>query len=134
MNCATRSFFVGKFGMVVMAGFLTALPLVGESLGQSTATKEFQKTLTLGASQTVSLTNKYGDVHFHGDNGRDVKISANIRVQAHSQAEADRYADQVRIDVTQDSNGIRIQTIYPSDESKFFVVRIGGPSFSWTTT
>jgi hypothetical protein len=128
MNCATRSFFVGKFGMVVMAGFLTALPLVGESLGQSTATKEFQKTLTLGASQTVSLTNKYGDVHFHGDNGRDVKISANIRVQAHS--EADRYADQVRIDVAQDSNGIRIQTIYPSDESKFFVVRIGGPSFS----
>ena len=51
MNCATRSFFVRKFGMVVMAGFLTALPLVGESLGQSTATKEFQKTLTLGASQ-----------------------------------------------------------------------------------
>ena len=108
MNCATRSFFARKFGIVVMAGFLIGLACARrEPWGKARATKEFQKTLTLGTGQTVSLTNKYGDVHIHGDNGRDVKISANIRVQAHSQAEADRYADQVRIDVAQDSGGIR---------------------------
>ena len=119
MNRGTRSIFAKKLGVLLALSCLSALPAVAGGLGQSTSTKQFQKTLTLGANQTVSLTNKFGDVHIHGDKGQDVKISATIRVQAHSQADADRYADQVRIDVSQDSSGIKIQTIYPSDESKF---------------
>jgi DUF4097 and DUF4098 domain-containing protein YvlB len=124
------SHFARKFGIVFMMGCLAALPALGNGFGQSSATRQFQKTLTLGANQTVSLTHKYGDVRIHGENGRDVKISATIRVQAHSQAEAEKYADQVRIEVNQDSQGIRIDTVYPSDDSKFFVVRVGGPSYS----
>jgi hypothetical protein len=119
-----------KFGMVLMLACVVALPALANGPGQSRATKQFQKTLTLPTNQTVSLTHKYGDVRIHGDNGRDVKISATIRVQAHSQPEADKYADQVRIDVSQDSQGIKIETVYPSDDSKFFVVRVGGPSYS----
>jgi hypothetical protein len=129
MNHRTRSIRAHRFVAVLIAGFLSALPAMGEGFGQSTSTRQFQKTLTLGTNQTVSITHKYGDVHIHGDGGREVKITANIRVQAHSQADADRYADQVRIDVSQDSQGIKIQTVYP-DESKLLVIRIGGPSFS----
>jgi DUF4097 and DUF4098 domain-containing protein YvlB len=130
MNAVTRSFGGRKLGIIVMVGCLSALPAAGRTFGQSTSTKEFQKTLTLEANQTVSLTNKFGDVRIHGEGGRDVRITATIRVQAHSQAEADRYAGEVRIDVAQDSQGIKIQTVYPSDDSKFFAVRIGGPSYS----
>jgi len=133
MNCRTRSFYTRctcNIGIAVMAGCLTAVPLFANTFGQNTSTKQFQKTLTLGQAQTVSLTNKFGDVRIHGENGRDVKISATIRVQAHSQSEADRYAEQVRIDVSQDSSGVKIQTVYPSDDSKFVVLRIGGPSYA----
>ncbi|MGB9513156.1 MAG: hypothetical protein WBU20_15830, partial [Candidatus Acidiferrum sp.] len=125
-----RSFRARRFGIVMMVCCIGAWPVMGETFGQSSATREFQKTLTLGNNQTVSLTHKYGDVRIHGENGREVRISATIRVQAHSQADADRYADQVRIQVSQDSQGVKIETVYPSDDSKFFVVRIGGPSYS----
>lgn len=129
MNTRTRS-SARRWTAVAILSCIAGAPVPAETLGQNTTTRQFQKTLTLGSSQTVSLTHKYGDVRIHGENGRDVRISATIRVQAHSQSEADRYADQVRIDVAQDSQGVRIQTIYPSDESKFFVLRIGGPSYS----
>ena len=130
MNCRPSACRVRKFGIVVMLGCLGTLPVWAKSAGQNTATRQFQKTLSLGENQTVSLTHKYGDARIHGGNGREVKISATIRVQAHSQAEADKYADQVRIDVSQDSQGVKIETVYPSEESKFFVVRVGAPSFS----
>lgn len=127
---ASRSLRVGKIGIVFVTAWLIVLPAQGKNFGQNTATREFQKTLTLEGNQTVSLQHKFGDVHIHAENGREVRIAATIRVQAHSQSEADRFADQVRIDVAQDSEGIKIQTVYPSEESKFFVVRVGGPSYS----
>ncbi len=130
MNYRGGSLCTRRLEAALIFGCLAVLPVAAKEPGQSTATKQFQKTLTLGANQTVSLTHKYGDVRIRGESGREVKISANIRVQAHSQAEADRYADQVRVDVSQDSQGVRIQTVYPSEDSKFFVVRVGGPSFS----
>ena len=130
MNRCARSHSIKKFGTLVIIGCISSLPALAKEFGQSTTTREFQKTLSLGSNQTVSLTHKYGNVRIHGENGSEVKVSATIRVQAHSQSEADRYAQQVRIDIAQDSQGIRIQTIYPSDESKFFVLRIGGPSYS----
>ncbi|HTQ96898.1 MAG TPA: hypothetical protein VMH89_08830, partial [Candidatus Acidoferrum sp.] len=129
MNCGSEGIRVRKFGIGLLIGCLMALPVLANGPGQNTASRDFQKTLTLGAGQTVSLTNKFGDVHFHGENGRDVKISARIRVQAHSQNEADHYAEEVKIDISQDSAGIKIQTIYPSDEPKF-MIRVGGPSYS----
>ena len=128
MTCQSSTIRTGKLAMLFLAGCFTALPLQANGLGQSTATKEFQKTLTLGANQTVSVEHKFGDVHIHAGGGREVKISATIRVQAHSQADADRFADQVRIDVSEDAQGVRIKTVYPSDDAKLFIVRIGGPS------
>jgi hypothetical protein len=131
MTSKTRSIQVRKFAIIAVSCFAFAtLPALGKSSGQNTATKEFQKTLTLGANQTVSMEHKFGDVRFHGENGRDVKISATIRVQAHSQADADKFADQVRIEVSQDSQGVKIRTVYPDQESGFFKIRIGGPSYS----
>jgi hypothetical protein len=120
----------GRILPVLLGVCLVALPASGAGSLQNTATREFQKSLTLGEGQTLSLQNKYGDVHLHGGGSREVKISATIRVQAHTQAEADKFAEQTRIDVTQDSSGVKVQTVYPSEESSFFKIRIGGPSYS----
>jgi hypothetical protein len=130
MICGSRSSRLQKFAAVLAVGCLTAWPLLGRGLGQSTATKEFQKTLPLGANQTLSLEHKFGEVRIHAENTREVRISATIRVQAHSRSEADRFAEQVRIEVSQDSQGIKIRTFYPDDNSDFFKIRVGGPSYS----
>jgi hypothetical protein len=120
----------GRMLSGLLAVCCVAMPALGGATGQNTATRDFQKVLTLNEGQTFSLQNKFGDIHIHGSNGREAKISATIRVQAHTQAEADKFAEQTRIDVTQDSSGIKVQTIYPTEESSFFKVRIGGPSYS----
>jgi hypothetical protein len=96
--------------------------------GQQTATRNFEKTLTLGANQTLSLESKFGEVRIHGDNGREAKITATIRAQAGSQGEAGKDVDEIKIEVTQDAEGIKIRTVYPEDH---LVLRIHkGSSYS----
>ena len=107
-----------------------ALPVLAGRSGQSTATKEFQQTLTLGSNQTVSVDHKYGEVRIHAEGGRDVRIYATIRTQAHSEEAATKFAEQVKIEVSQDAQGIKIRTVYPDDGSGFFKIRAGGPSYS----
>ena len=88
---------VWKLGAFLIASSFAAASVFAANSGQNTATKEFQKTLTLGEGQTLSMEHKFGDLRIHGENGRDVKISATIRVQANTQGEADKYAEQVRL-------------------------------------
>ncbi len=96
-----------------------AAPLPGAArAGQEQVSRDFQKTLTMGQG-TFQIENKFGEVRVHGESGRDVKISATIRVQAGSRAEADAYAQKVQIDVQQGSYGIRVRTIYPDEERRW---------------
>jgi hypothetical protein len=87
----------------------------GLQAAQDTATRNFEKTLTLGANQTLSLESKFGEVHIRGESGREAKITATIRAQASTQNEANKDADEIKIEVSQDTNGIRIKTVYPED-------------------
>ncbi len=122
---------VGRKSIAAFAVVLVvlALPAFAEGHAQDTATRNFEKTLTLGANQTFAMEHKFGDVHIHGENGREVRISATIRTQASTQAEADKNADQIKIEVTQDAQGIKVRTVYP-DENKWSI-RVGkGPSYS----
>ena len=119
-----------KFAGLLVVWAAAALPVLAGPSGQSRATKEFQQTLTLGSNQTVSVDHKYGEVRIHSEGGRDVRISATIRTQAHSQEAASKFAEQVKIEVSQDGQGIKIRTVYPDDGSGFFKIRVGGPSYS----
>ena len=83
--------------------------------GQQTATRNFEKTLTLGANQTLSLESKFGEIRIHGENGREAKITATIRAQAGSQGEADKDVEEIKIEVSQDAEGIKVRTVYPED-------------------
>src|SRR5690349_14386567 len=132
-----RSKFCHKLQLfAVMAGALCVMflaaerPALAANPGQEQVSKDFQKTLTLGAGQSVSVEHKFGEVRVHGESGRDVKVSATIRVQANSREEAQSFADKIQIQVEQTSAGVRIQTVYP-DEGKRWYIRIGkSPSYS----
>ena len=69
----SKSYRVRWLGVLVAACCAT-LPASATGSGQNTASREFQKTLTLSENQTLSVQNKFGDVHVHGGNGREVRI------------------------------------------------------------
>ncbi|MGB2627693.1 MAG: hypothetical protein WAK20_12970 [Candidatus Acidiferrum sp.] len=104
---------VGRFA--VLAVLSMAVFSADARAAQETATRTFEKTLTLGANQTLSLETKFGEVHIHGENGHEAKVAATIRAQAGSQGEANKDADEIKIEVAEDSNGIKVKTVYPDD-------------------
>jgi hypothetical protein len=108
---------------VVLAGamMLAALPAaVASRSAQEEVTRDFQKSLTLGAGQSVSVDHRFGEVRIHGESGREVKINATIRVQAGSRSDSEAFADKIRIEVEQTGEGVRIRTVYPEEEKRWF--------------
>jgi len=112
---------VGKCGHAVVIACVLTLPAAA-STGQDTASRQFQKTLPLAAGQTLSIENKFGEVRIHGENSREAVISASIRSQAGSQAQAEKFAESVQIEVTQDAHGITVRTVAPADNPLVFRV------------
>lgn len=88
--------------------------------GQQQVTRDFQKTLTLGAGQSFRIENKFGEVRIHGESGRDLKISATIRAQADSRDQAQSLAEKVQIEVEQNSQGVQVRTNYPESTRNWF--------------
>jgi len=128
MKPAFRSMVVSGIAVFALALCLFAKPVLASNPAQSTATRNFEKTLTLGANQTFAMEHKFGEVRIHGENAREVKISAIIRVQASTQGEADHNVEQIKIEVSQDGDGIKVRTVYP-DEHNWYI-RVGkGPSY-----
>lgn len=108
------------FAGVALVSTLAVTQAAAANPGQEQVSRDFQKTLQLGPGQLFQVENKFGEVRVHGESGRDVKISATIRVQAGSREEAENYAQKVQIDVQQVSDGVRVRTIYPDDDKKWF--------------
>ena len=108
-------------GSIAVVLLLTGSPaLTAGSRAQDEVTRNFDKTLTLGAGQSVRVEHKFGEVKVHGESGREVKISAVIRAQASSHEEAESFAQKIQIEVQQTSEGIGIRTIYPPEENRWF--------------
>lgn len=85
--------------------------------------RTFEKTVTLSGGQGLSLDNRFGNVRVNGRGGREVKITATIRVQAKSKEDAQEFSDKIQIEVQQANDGVHVKTIYPDDKSKY-VLRI----------
>src|SRR6266851_9230266 len=116
----------GLLRPAAVAGLLSALlvlagkPALAANPGQEQISKDFQKTVTLSAGQSVSVEHKFGEIKLHGEAGREVKISATIRAQASSREEAESFAQKIQIEVQQSGEGVRIKTIYPEEENRWF--------------
>src|SRR5260370_7277132 len=112
--------------LAAASGLLSAMllfvpkPARGATAAKDQVSRDFQQTVTLGAGQSVHIEHKFGSVRLHGESGRDVKISATIRAQASSHEEAESFAQKIKIEVQQTSEGVRIKTIYPEEEKSWF--------------
>ena len=110
MNQPSRNFCKGV-GLLYAMFFAAGKPALAANPGQEQVSREFQKTVTLGSGQSVHIEHKFGEVRVRGESGRDVKISATIRVQASSRDEAQSFADKIQIEVDQTAEDVRIRTI-----------------------
>src|SRR5271155_5664576 len=100
---------------------LTAFPAwASGNWPQDEGIRNFEKTLALGAGQSVRVEHKFGEVKVHGESGNEVKISAVIRAQASSHEEAESFAQKIQIEVQQTASGVSIRTIYPPEENRWF--------------
>ncbi len=112
--------------LAAVAGLLSTLllfsarPVYAATAAQDQVSRDFQQTVKLGAGQSVRVEHKFGSVKLHGESGRDVKISATILAQAISREEAESFAQKIKIEVQQTSEGVRIKTIYPEEEKSWF--------------
>src|SRR5207253_5105399 len=77
-----RRGFLRLAGLLFAMLLFTVRPVPAANPGQEQVSRDFQQTVTLGAGQSVRIEHKFGSVRVHGESGRDVKISATIRVQA----------------------------------------------------
>lgn len=112
------------------AALLLGLPsALAANSPQEQVTRDFQRTVTLGAGQAVHVENKFGQVRLRGTSGRDVKISATIRVQSGSRAESEDFAQKIRIEVDQSAQGVQVRTIYPEPSTSG---HMGRPSTSYS--
>src|SRR5260370_23930208 len=107
-------------GLISAMLLSTAKPIRAANAGKEQVSRDFHQTVTLGAGQSVRVEHKFGSVSVHGEPGREVKISATIRAQAGSHEEAKSFAQKIKIEVQQTSEGVRIKTIYPEEEKKWF--------------
>ncbi len=117
-TCGMRALFaIACFGLPT----LVVVPAVGAAkAAQEQVSKDFQKTVTIGAGQGIHVEHKFGEVKIHGEQGRDVKIAATIHAQAESRAEAETFAAAIRIEVEQSASGVSIRTVYPDTPSGLF--------------
>src|SRR5712664_329811 len=137
MNTPAPASRKGLLRLAAVAGILSALllavdkPVLAGNSAQEQVSRDFQKTVTLGAGQSVRVEHKFGELRLHGESGREVKISATIRAQASSHEEAEAFAQKIQIEVLQSSEGVRIKTIYPDEEKKWFHL---GKHSSWSVS
>ena len=79
MKCVVGRRRLNQFGaLLVLLGLLPGTASAAGG-GQERAKREFHKTLTLEANQTVSVEHKFGNVQIHGGTGREVQINAKIQ-------------------------------------------------------
>ncbi len=79
----------------------------------------FSRTVPLRPGSEIRLANVNGAVTLEAWDRDEVKIEAEKRVKAGSDAEARKIMGLVRIDVTQDAKGLRIETKTPKRENGF---------------
>ena len=118
-----QRFWLGRRRTLLCAAILlavTASPARASNPGQEQVTRDFQKTLSLGAGQSFRIENKFGEIRIHGESSRELKISATIRAQADSREQAQTFADKVQIDVQQTAQGVEVRTHYPEENRNWF--------------
>jgi DUF4097 and DUF4098 domain-containing protein YvlB len=100
---------------------LFAVLLLAATAASATEIKEiFDRTVPLRAGASFALRNVNGGIAVEAWNRDEVQIHAEKKVRAGSSDAARKLMDQVKIDVTQEGGGVRVETKLPRRDNGFF--------------
>ncbi len=89
------------------------------AIARDEISRNFEKSLPLGAGQRVSIEHSHGAVEVTTHKDATVQVSATIRVSATSRERAEKFAADVRIEVEATGAGVSIRTVYPERHALF---------------
>lgn len=101
-----------------LAVFLGVL-LLGTAAGAETLKEKLDRTVPLQPGSQVRLSNVNGGVTLEAWDRDEVRVEADKQVKAGNADTARKYMSQLKIDITQGPDGLRIETRYPRRESGF---------------
>ncbi len=99
---------------------VTVSLLAAGAAGAETLTEKLDRTLPLQAGSQVRLSNVNGSVTLEAWDRNEVRIEAEKKVKAGDADVARKYMAQLKIDITQGPDGLRIDTKHPRRESGLF--------------
>lgn len=106
--------------LAVVCGLLLAVIATAGAATAATLKENFDKTFPLSAGSKVTLRNVNGGVTFEAWDRNEVRVEAEKKVKAGSDEEARKVMGQVKIEVTPDAGGLRIETRTPKRGDHFF--------------
>jgi hypothetical protein len=100
--------------------FLLALSSSLYGLDREEYTRNFDKSFTLHAGQSVRVEHRMGEIVIHTHPQMELIIHAEIRVSASDQSRAREFADKIEILAEPYQSEYSIRTHYPENPSSFF--------------
>jgi DUF4097 and DUF4098 domain-containing protein YvlB len=82
-------------------------------------TDRFSRTVRIGRTGALELSNIAGDITVTGGNGEEVQIEAVKRARSRDEANAKALLDELRIEVTELPNRVEVRTLYPRNRRHF---------------
>lgn len=80
----------------------------------------FDKTVPLPSGQSLRIEHRLGSITVRTHSSSDVHVSANIRVAASSQEDAENFANQIQIRLESSTAGVLVRTEYPEQNNSFW--------------
>jgi hypothetical protein len=96
--------------------------------GREEFSRRFQKSLPLAAGQKFSIDHSHGDVRVATHKDASVRIDATIRVSSSDRERAEKFSQDIRIEVESTAAGVSVKTVYPPKNWSF--AGVGFASFS----
>lgn len=82
-------------------------------------TDRFSRTVRIGRTGALELSNIAGDVTVTGGNGEEVRIEAVKRARSRDQSNARTLLDELRIEVTELPNRVEVRTLHPRNRRNY---------------
>jgi DUF4097 and DUF4098 domain-containing protein YvlB len=83
------------------------------------ATDRFSKTVRVGRTGALDISNIAGDIVVTGGSGEEVRIEAVKRVRTRNESDAKARLDELRIEVTELPNRVEVRTVYPRERRNY---------------
>ena len=104
-----------------LTALLLAFAVVGlaEAPDREEFKKSFEKTVALKAGQKLRVEHSHGKLHVRTHREPQATIRAQIRVSSSDQEGAARFAEDIRIEVSESASGVSVVTRYPEKRWSF---------------